>query len=145
VMACPFGCADGLCTKCAAGDATCNSSGNVVTCGTDGNTVEMTCANGCTNGTCNPCMPNTSRCSDDGNVLACGTDGTESISETCVAGCTVDGAAPRCKYLQPQFLPDICDTPATTDLAVSTNQAINTSLAANCNGGIVNGMCILHY
>jgi hypothetical protein len=87
---------------------------------------------------CNQCVPNTDSCSISANELDhCGADGLRGIPEVCLLGCKTTPAA-HCAYLEPRYLPDICDTPATNgDREVNSPVTIDTSVDSDCTGGIV--------
>jgi hypothetical protein len=90
------------------------------------------------------CEPGTVRCGATG-IERC-VDG-EFMTEPCAAGC-VETPTPRCAYLEPTYLPDVCDEPAVEahlDLG-----AFNTNVDSECNGGVVAqtdapDICIVRY
>ncbi len=52
--------------------------------------------------------------------------------------------------IEPKYLPDICDSPATAPLAITNSGMFDPNLDANCNGGVVvqaGGpvLCVVHY
>lgn len=133
---------------CGPGDSLACNAGEALVCNSRGDGVDtMVCANGCAGHACAGCVPGTSRCGADGNVLSCGTDGTESVGETCHAGCTAD-PAPHCSYIQPRYLPDLCDQRASGSLAMT--QDVMTTDTTTCNGGTIvqvsdTPVCVLRY
>lgn len=84
---------------------------------------------------CNVCAPNTGTCAD-GVLNHCGADGRPAGSETCQLGCS-DTIAPHCEYLQPKYLPNICDEVASDDITFSSAGSFDTALDNNCTGGVV--------
>ncbi len=78
------------------------------------------------------CEPGAVRCGA-GTLERCNAAG-EFVSEACAAGC-IESPEAHCAYLEPQYLPDVCDEPATAvhlDLG-----SVNTDDDSLCNGGIV--------
>jgi hypothetical protein len=63
----------------------------------------------------------------------------------------IDGAPPHVPYLEPRYLPDICDAVATMPAFTVDNAAgFDTDLDAGCSGGVVTqdakpDICILRY
>lgn len=123
-----------------------------ITCNASGTNYEVeTCTDGCSaaNRGCNSCAPDTSRCVEAG-LSRCGSNGVLSVAEPCALGC-VEAPTPHCAYLQPKYLPSVCDVPsAEPSLTISNSGTFDTSLDSNCNGGIVvqNGapsICVAHY
>ncbi len=82
--------------------------------------------------------------------FACNSAGNGYELDNCPVGC-VDGPPPHCKYLQPLYLPDICDTPAQTPSIAFTNSGtFDPNVDTNCNGGVFNqpgapSICIVRY
>ncbi len=117
---------------------TCSGSAAVVCNATGTGTTMTDCgAPGCnaTAGRCNMCVPNNTACIGN-SVGTCGADGLPAGSETCALSCNPTPTA-HCAYLEPRYLPDICDAPATvTDFTVSAT-TIDTNLDVLCTGGIV--------
>lgn len=99
----------------------------------------VTCANGCdaTEG-CKTCSPGAESCDADGNVVKCNDMGIEVVEQTCPAGCT-QAPSPHCSYLEPRYLPDICDVPATAASLVFDvgGPTLDPSNAPICTGGTV--------
>lgn len=114
------------------------SGNSAVVCNAAGTGVDMTdCgAPGCnaTAGRCNMCVPDSATCAGTA-VNTCGPDGLPGPTETCSLSCTPTPSA-HCTYLQPVYLPNICDTPATATFTPQTG-TIDTSIDTNCTGGIV--------
>src|SRR5262245_17783370 len=112
----------------------CNAAGN-------GTTTQDCGAAGCNTDAkrCNMCVPNSVSCGAN-TVDHCGADGLPASQDTCAIGC-VDGNATtpaHCAYLEPRYLPDICDAVATDlDLTISNVVTFDTGLDTNCNGGVV--------
>jgi hypothetical protein len=112
---------------------TCNASG-------DGTVTQDCGMAGCNADAkrCNQCVANAATCSTSANELEqCGADGLPGNREVCLLGCRTTPVA-HCAYLEPRYLPDICDVPtASGDLEVSSAVTIDTGVAANCTGGVV--------
>jgi hypothetical protein len=59
--------------------------------------------------------------------------------------------APHCGYIEPRYLPEICDQPAQIEnLIISGSASFDPNLDSNCNGGIVAqtgapGICVVRY
>jgi len=123
-----------------------------VTCNATGTNFDVTpCNHGCNDQTfvCNVCEPSTASCS--GDVLeSCGEDGVVASTETCTGGCVTSPNA-HCAHLTPRYVPDICDSAATSPtFVVSTSGTLDTSLDQNCNGGVVDQpgtrpLCVMRY
>lgn len=81
-------------------------------------------------------------------ALYCDDSGTDFESEACPYGCGESGCNP---YLEPRYLPDICDAPASDDEFRVTNTAtLDTDLDANCTGGVLAqsagpSVCVIRY
>lgn len=127
-----FACTPNAFESCSGDDAIfCNAAGN--------GTTTMACgAPGCnaTAGRCNTCIPNNVACVNPTTLGTCGPDGLPAGTESCALGCEVTGQA-HCKYIVPVYLPNVCDTPATSASFTAQTGTIDTSLDTNCNGGIV--------
>jgi hypothetical protein len=97
----------------------------------------VACDYGCSEANlgCNVCTPNTATCGD-GVLNVCGADGRPAGTETCQLGCS-DAIAPHCEYLQPKYLPSVCDELASEDLTYSSVGGFDTDLDNNCTGGVV--------
>lgn len=124
---------------------------NAIVCNGTGNDYDVNaCEHGCnaTSG-CNECTPGATSCGS-GVVNQCGQDGHWSTLDTCALDC-VDSPAPHCAYIQPKYLPDVCDMPATqAELHITQNGTMDTDLDATCTGGVVNqtggpALCVVRY
>lgn len=141
----------GLCTggetcSCTPGEFLgCADDATARFCNADANGVEAhSCgAPGCNAdaGRCNTCVAGTATCSEDNTELeTCGEDGVVAASESCTLGCVAgtESTSAHCGYLEPMFLPDVCDTPAAVpERILGTDVTLNTSTDATCDGGIV--------
>lgn len=84
-------------------------------------------------------------------ALQCNADGDGVDAVACGGGACVDGAAPHCPYLQPRYLPDVCDTLAEQSALEFTNSGdFDPNLDTNCTGGIVDqpgapSICVVRY
>jgi hypothetical protein len=137
--------------SCTPGDFLECRGDNEVVCNAGGTDYEVdACQTGCSaasNG-CNACVANTSVCGDH-MVEHCGADGMQAAPEMCQLDC-VDAPTPHCGYLEPRYLPDVCDVPASGDLTISTSGMFDTTLNTNCNGGIIAqtggpAICVVRY
>ncbi len=83
-------------------------------------------------------------------AIVCADDGAAYEHVLCDLGC-VDLPQPHCAYIEPRYLPDICDAPASQDsFAPTSSGTFDPNFDTNCNGGIVAqtgapGICVLHY
>jgi hypothetical protein len=83
-------------------------------------------------------------------AFTCNPMGSGYALESCDLGCA-DTPTPHCKYLQPKYLPDACETsPSTVDMVVSSSGMLDPNLDSNCTGGVVtqNGasdLCVIRY
>ncbi len=112
----------------------CNATG-------DGTMTETCGAAGCNaaRGACNACAPDELRCSatNPAVIERCAADGAaftddQLCAHQCVAG--TDTVATHCSYLEPLYLPDICDMPAATpSILYSTSGTIDTAVATSCD------------
>ena len=111
--------------------AYCNATGDGV--------ASESCEGGCNveESRCNLCTPDALTCGPSGSVATCGADGLPATVMGCDIACVSTEDSARCGYIQPQFLPDICDTPATTELIISTASTFDTAIDSNCNGGVI--------
>ena len=106
---------------------TCDASG-------DGTTTQDCGAAGCNADTqrCNQCVPNSDTCGAAPNEIDhCGPDGMPAGQETCQLACTA-APSPHCAYLEPRYLPDVCDHVApmpafTVDHIASFDTALDTN------------------
>jgi hypothetical protein len=137
-------CTPGAFATCRGTDAiVCNSAGD--------NYNDTMCAGGCSpaNGGCNQCVPGTDRCNANA-VEHCGTDGKWMTKDACQIAC-VETPIPRCPYLQPRYLPDVCDVPATSgNLTITNSGRFDVEFDANCTGGVVMqpggpSICVVRY
>ena len=92
------------------------------------------------------CTPGVVRCGE--RVLERCNAAGEFEAEACAVSC-IDAPSPHCAYLEPQYLPDVCDVPATEahlDLG-----SVSTDDDTLCNGGIVHqtdmapDICVVRY
>jgi hypothetical protein len=109
-----------------------------------------TCGAGCNEASkkCNDCVANGATCSSDHTKLNhCDAEGTLASSDACGAGCITTATGDACGHVQPMWLPNVCDTAATTPSASLTGGTIDTSQDAMCTGGVltVNGQtfCVI--
>lgn len=84
------------------------------------------------------CAVGSTRCGE-GTLERCN-DAGEYVSEACTAGC-IDAPEPHCAYLEPQYLPDVCDVPA-LDIdsrldVLELGDYLNTDAVQVCTGGVV--------
>lgn len=153
----------GLCTSgevctCTAGQfLACTDPSTAKFCNASANGVEMDeCgAAGCNAnaGRCNSCLPSAVSCSADSTKLDhCDADGLPAASDDCRLGCVAANASTdaHCGHIQPMFLPDVCNTAATTAELTLGNATLDTSSDSTCNGGIVPQMmgpeiCVVRY
>jgi hypothetical protein len=155
---CGNGCYNGACKTCAEGAQACDADGNVVECNAMGvMAFNQACVNGCYNAACKTCATGALSCSVEGaggDLLQCDDTGAKTLTEDCVEGCKTGGpggTVSHCSYLQPKYLPDVCDTPSTNDLTISADTLIDPGIVANCNGGMVvqtapdAKICVMHY
>lgn len=125
---------------------------SAIVCNAAGANYDVTeCASGCseTQRACNACAIDSATCSGDA-LKTCGPDGRVASSEECALGC-VDSPAPHCRYIEPRYLPSICDASATiASLVISSSGALDTNLSTTCNGGVVQQtggpeICVMRY
>jgi hypothetical protein len=100
---------------CKPGDLGACDGSDALVCNAAGSSYDLNeCLTGCAEsvvGGCNGCTPNSAQC--NGSALErCGSDGTQLPSETCGGDCIADGT-PHCEQLEPVYLGNVCDTPAT--------------------------------
>ncbi len=85
-----------------------------------------------------------------GAVMACADDGQLSVAENCALDCGTL-PVPHCLHLVPQYLPDVCESPAASDqLVFATSSSLDLDVDATCNGGIVTqstapDICVVRY
>ena len=139
-----------LAVSCTPGEFAACDGDQELACNTAGdNYTANACPFGCSaasNG-CNQCSANQVACVGN-DVHRCDATGMETV-ETCAQGC-IDTPAPHCAYLEPRYLPEICDMPATSSLTIDQSGTLDTDLDTNCNGGVVTqaggpAICVLHY
>ncbi len=125
---------------------TCNAAG-------DGTTTQDCGASGCNADAkrCNQCVPNSDSCGAAPNEIDhCGPDGLPAGQDACQLGC-VAAPSPHCAYLEPRYLPDICDkVAALPNFTVDNIASFDTALDTNCNGGVLNqdggpAICVVRY
>jgi hypothetical protein len=124
---------------------------SALTCSATGNDYDThPCEHGCNPvGGCNDCTPGTTSCVA-GAVNQCGQDGKLAVAEQCTLDC-VDAPAPHCAYIQPRYVPDVCDTPAPLSaLTVTSSGTLDPNLDSNCTGGVIAqtggpSICVVHY
>ncbi|CAN5519083.1 hypothetical protein BH11MYX1_BH11MYX1_16190 [soil metagenome] len=127
-------CADGTCID--ANFPFCDADGAV------GGEAGMCIAVTCSPGEINQCHNNT--------ALTCNTAGNGYEDVACEVGCS-ESPTPHCKYLEPRFLPGVCDSPAQADnLTITTSGTLDPNLDSNCTGGVIAqsggpSLCILRY
>ena len=74
-------------------------------------------------------------------AFTCDPTGNGYALESCDLSCA-DTPTPHCKYLQPKYLPDVCETsPSTVDMVVSSSGMLDPNLDSNCTGGVVTVVC----
>src|SRR5262245_4491356 len=86
---------------------------DAIVCNASGDDYDIThCELGCGDaaGGCMQCKPNATAC-DSGNVRHCDANGVPVQSERCEYACAAMPTA-HCAYLEPKYLPTICDAPA---------------------------------
>jgi hypothetical protein len=86
-------------------------------------------------------------CNGD-EALVCDSSGADYVVESCPYGCGESGCNP---YLEPRYLPDVCDTPASEEeFSITRDTLLDTDLDTNCNGGILPqsggpSVCVVRY
>ena len=96
------------------------------------------------------CTPDATHSCVGDSALVCNATGDGYVESPCSFGCA-DTPAPHCKYLEPKYLPEVCDSPATPlDLIVSSSGTLDPQLDLSCTGGVVNqpgapGICVVRY
>lgn len=141
-----------IAVSCTPGASDACRGDRAVICNAAGDNYDLVpCEHGCNELTraCNQCEPSTSRC-EAGVFQSCDAEGRVAIEETCALGC-VDGPAPHCAYLEPRYLPDVCDTRALLDdLTIASSATFDTDLDTSCTGGVVPqtggpSICVVRY
>lgn len=84
-----------------------------------------------------------------GQAVTCNGTGNGYDRVACSLDC-LSSPTPHCATIEPKYLPDICDSLATTDLELTGNGMFDPNLDANCTGGVVEqtgapSICIAHY
>ncbi len=126
-----------------------------LSCNAEGTEVAIeSCNNGCNAefGRCNACVPDSQTCFTD-VIATCSTAGDGYTQSSCALGCVdaTETEAPRCKYISPAFLPDVCDVVAAEEeLVLPSSVNLDTRLDTLCNGGIVTPtlgppICVVRY
>jgi hypothetical protein len=70
-------------------------------------------------------------------AFTCSATGNGYELQPCDLGCS-DVPTSHCKYLQPKYLPDICDAAANVaSLLISSSGTLDPNLDASCTGGVV--------
>jgi hypothetical protein len=95
------------------------------------------------------CTPEQIHSCEQDEALTCTATGDGYKLVPCSLGCA-ESPSPHCKYLQPRYLPDACDQPATDSLAVTSTGSIDPNLDPICTGGIFDqvaapDVCMIHY
>lgn len=125
---------------------TCNATG-------DGAIIEDCGVAGCNDDAkrCNRCVPSSDACGATASEIDhCGPDGLPAGQQACSLACLTTPNA-HCAYLEPRYLPNVCDAAATMPMFdITANVSFDTGLDINCNGGIVHqdgaaDICIVRY
>lgn len=139
-----------LAVSCTAGEFAACDGDQALACNSSGDNYTATaCPFGCSDASngCNQCSANQVACVG-GDLHRCDASGMETV-ETCTQGC-MDTPTPHCAYLEPRYVPDICDTRAASPLTVNQSGTLDSDLDATCNGGVVTqaggpAICVMHY
>lgn len=84
------------------------------------------------------------------HAITCTDDGAAYEHVPCDLGC-LDSPKPHCAYIEPRYLPDICDAVATDDeLTITSSATFDPNLDSNCNGGVIEqtgapAICVVRY
>ena len=140
-----------IAVSCSPGTFAACDGNSAITCNASGDNYDVTpCAAECDpNLGCVGCTPGTSECGS-GVVNQCSGSGAWTPAETCIFDC-VASPTPHCAYLQPKYLPDICDAVATDDkFEITSSATMDTTADPSCNGGILPqtggpDICIVRY
>jgi len=96
------------------------------------------------------CIPGEiAACAGD-DAMTCNASGDGYDPVGCDLGCS-ETPKPHCKYIEPRYLPDVCDSAATEDkLVVNGMTTLDPNLDSNCNGGVVSqagapAICVMRY
>jgi hypothetical protein len=112
---------------------TCNASGDAADsqdCGVAGCNADAS--------RCNQCVPKSDSCGANPNEIDhCGADGLPAGKDNCALACT-SLPSTHCSYLEPRYLPDVCDSVARLPaLTVMSSGNFDANLDNNCTGGVV--------
>jgi hypothetical protein len=97
------------------------------------------------------CTPNEVLGCRDELALVCNSSGDSVDATACPGGDCVAGVAPHCPYIEPRYVPDICDAPPSNDsLVLSGTGTFDPNLDSNCTGGVVRQagaaeLCVVYY
>ena len=82
---------------------------------------------------CNQCVPSTDSCGAGTSAIDhCGPDGLPASQDGCALGCVAIPKA-HCSFLEPRYLPDVCEAAAAAPSFVVSNLAnFDTGLDNNC-------------
>jgi hypothetical protein len=84
------------------------------------------------------------------NALTCTTGGDAYEQIACDVGC-LDAPTPHCGYIEPRYLPDVCDTPALLpSLTLTGASSVDVNVETTCTGGVVEqigapAICVVRY
>ena len=90
-------------------------------------------------------------CSEGGQAITCNSTGDSLDTLSCDYGSCLGTPTPHCPYLEPQYLPDVCDVTAPIpELSISNSGSFDTGLDTNCTGGVVSqaggpDICVVRY
>lgn len=96
------------------------------------------------------CDPGTVEACLGDAALTCNASGDGYDRVLCELGC-VDSPSRHCAYIEPRYVPDVCDSPAIDEsLMVSSSGSFDPNLDSNCTGGLVQqpgapDICVVHY
>ncbi|HEY1552846.1 MAG TPA: hypothetical protein VGG28_33685 [Kofleriaceae bacterium] len=127
-------CANGTCSNPAF--PYCDFDGSIG--GTAGECVAVTCSPG-----------DVKECSGSA-ALTCNDAGDGYDLDSCALGCTNNGSA-HCAYLQPTYMPDVCDSRAAgSSITFTGSGTLDPNLDSNCTGGVLmqagaNDICVVRY
>jgi hypothetical protein len=99
---------------------------------------------------CNQCVPNTDLCTSPSEIAHCSVDGVPAGQNACAVEC-VTSSIPHCAHLEPRYVPDACDSPATApELTISNLAGLDTDLDITCTGGVIPqsggpSICVVRY
>lgn len=70
-------------------------------------------------------------------AFTCSADGRGYEVSACDLGCA-DAPSPHCKYLQPKYLPSVCDDAAAADsLLIDSSGSLDPNVDTTCTGGVI--------